>query len=117
MCRTIEVLVTQQPCCKLKWQVTTSDCTLDQYGLFISADYCVLWEIFATPAGLIFYDNFYHDNRPVSYTNEGCEVKAQGVQSFASKHDGFDPLCVFFYCSILPGVQSKNNGMVVLVEK
>lgn len=101
---------------KVKWQVTMSDCTLDQNGLFISPDYCVLWEKFAARAPLIFYhDNFYDDNRLVWHTNEGREVKAQGVQPFASKHDGFDPLGFLFflnyyYCSIPPGVQTKNNG-------
>lgn len=79
-----------------------SDCTRDWNGLFISPDYCVPWEKFGTRACLIFYnDNFYDYNRLVSHRNEGCEVTARGVQQFASKYDGFDPLFLFIILLLL----------------
>lgn len=110
------VFMIQQCCCKVKWQVTMSDCTRDRNGLFISPDYCVLWEKFATRACLIFYnDNFYDDNRLLSHINEGCEVTARGVQRFASKYDGFDPLFLFIIPLFLVS-KPENNGTSV-VEK
>lgn len=105
------VLVIQQCCRKVKWQVTMSDCPRDRNGLFISPDYCVRWEKFATRACLIFYnDNFYDDNRLVSHIKEECEVTARGVQRFASKYDGFDPLFLFII-PLFPVSKPKIMGL------